>query len=78
MIARRAAKVAVVPMQIIIGAGDLVEFHNTVYDPNRVDHRRPPLDYTTAEKAASDLRALLRDYQGARPPDRSAARLARW
>ena len=62
-IARRAAKVAVVPMQIIIGAGDLVEFHNTVYDPNRVDHRRPPLDYTTAEKAASDLRALLRDYK---------------
>lgn len=62
-VARRAAKVAVVPLQIIIGAGDLDEFHNTVYDPNRVDHRRPPLDYTTAEKAASDLRALLRDYK---------------
>ncbi len=63
VIARRAAKVAVVPLQIIIGAEDLVEFHNTVYDPNRIDHRRPPLDYTTAEKAASDLRALLRDHK---------------
>jgi hypothetical protein len=62
-VARRAARVATVPMQIIIGAESLEEFHNTVYDPNRVDHRRPPLDYTTAEKAASDLRALLRDLK---------------
>jgi hypothetical protein len=63
MVARRAATVATVTMEIIIGSPVLEEFHNTVFDPNRVDHRRPPLDYKMAEKAASDLRALLRDYK---------------
>lgn len=62
-IARRAAKVAVVQLEIIIGGEPLAEFHNTVFDPNRVDHRRPPLDYQPRDKAASDFRALLRDYK---------------
>lgn len=63
VITRRALQVAVVPLQMIIGSEDLRDFHNTVYDPNRVDHRRPPLGYSTAEKAASDLRAVLRDFK---------------
>jgi hypothetical protein len=60
-VARDAAKIATVPMQIIVGTGDPQEFHNVVFDPNRADHRRPPLGYILAEKAASDLRAVLRD-----------------
>lgn len=60
-IARDAAKIATVPMQIIVGTADPQEFHNVVFDPNRADHRRPPLGYILAEKAASDLRAVLRD-----------------
>ncbi|MEZ7132646.1 hypothetical protein ACBR40_45550 [Nonomuraea sp. AD125B] len=58
---RRAARVATVPFQLVIGADDLSSFHNAVFDPNRVDHRRPPLDYGLADKAASDVRALLRE-----------------
>lgn len=60
-VARDAAKIATVPMQIIVGTADPQEFHNVVFDPNRADHRRPPLGYVLAEKAASDLRAVLRD-----------------
>jgi hypothetical protein len=56
-----AAKVATVPLQIIVGTAHPDEFHNVVFDPNRADHRRPPLSYSLAEKAASDLRAVLRD-----------------
>ncbi|MEU7719894.1 hypothetical protein [Streptomyces tibetensis] len=59
--ARRAAKVATVRMQIIVGTSAPEDFHNVVFDPNRADHRRPPLSYTLVEKAASDLRAVLRD-----------------
>ncbi|GAA1695538.1 hypothetical protein GCM10009733_108900 [Nonomuraea maheshkhaliensis] len=62
---RRAAKVATVPFQLVIGADDLSSFHNVVFDPNRVDHRRPPLDYGLADKAASDVRALLRELTAA-------------
>ncbi|MFI6060115.1 hypothetical protein [Streptomyces sp. NPDC051286] len=60
-IAMRAQNVATVPIQIIVGATNLEGFHNSVFDPNRVDHRRPPLDYKLSEKAASDLRAILRE-----------------
>jgi hypothetical protein len=60
-IAVRAAKVATVQLQVIVGAVDTSAFHTTVFDPNRADHRRPPLDYAISEKAASDLRAVLRD-----------------
>ncbi|MEV3985611.1 hypothetical protein [Nonomuraea sp. NPDC049758] len=59
--ARRAAKVATVKIQIIVGASAPEDFHNVVFDPNRADHRRPPLGYSLVEKAASDLRAVLRD-----------------
>ncbi|MFJ3909665.1 hypothetical protein [Streptomyces vinaceus] len=60
-VALDAAKIATVPIQIIVGTADPQEFHNVVFDPNRADHRRPPLGYILAEKAASDLRAVLRD-----------------
>lgn len=60
-IAHNAMKIATVKLQIIVGSPELAEFHNATFDPNRVDHRRPPLDYVTAEKASSDMRALLRD-----------------
>ncbi|MFF1268788.1 hypothetical protein ACFVZE_23440 [Streptomyces anulatus] len=60
-VAHDAAKVATVPLQIIVGTADPHEFHNVVFDPNRADHRRPPLGYILTEKAASDLRAVLRD-----------------
>jgi len=56
-----AARIATIPMEIIVGTADPQEFHNVVFDPNRADHRRPPLGYILAEKAASDLRAVLRD-----------------
>lgn len=59
--ALNAAQVATVPLQIIVGTVHPDEFHNVVFDPNRADHRRPPLGYSLAEKAASDLRAVLRD-----------------
>ena len=59
--AKQAAKVATVVMQIIVGTSTPEDFHNVVFDPNRADHRRPPLGYTLVEKAASDLRAVLRD-----------------
>ncbi|OXM61380.1 hypothetical protein CF165_38555 [Amycolatopsis vastitatis] len=58
--AQEAANVATVEVGVIIGAGSLEGFHARVFDPNRVDHRRPPLDYALSEKAASDLRAVLR------------------
>jgi hypothetical protein len=60
--ALRAAKIAVVPMQIVVGvAAESVPatFHTDVFKPNRTDHRRPPLDYALGEKAAADLRSLL-------------------
>ncbi|MEU0213835.1 hypothetical protein ABZ281_01490 [Streptomyces sp. NPDC006265] len=59
--AKQAAMVATVRMQIIVGTSAPEDFHNVVFDPNRADHRRPPLGYTLVEKAASDLRAVLRD-----------------
>ncbi|MCK2245281.1 MULTISPECIES: hypothetical protein [unclassified Crossiella] len=65
-----AAKVATVEMHIVAGARDLTgadvldeDFHGMVFDSNRVDHRRPPLEYSLLNKSASDLRALLRDYK---------------
>lgn len=60
-IAQAAAEVATVQMQIIVGTDNPAEFHNTVFDPNRADHRRPQLDYPLAEKATSDMRAVLRE-----------------
>ncbi|MEV0193117.1 hypothetical protein AB0I39_31875 [Kitasatospora purpeofusca] len=59
--ALNAQKVATVPIGIIVGTAHPDEFHNVVFDPNRADHRRPPLGYSLAEKAASDMRAVLRD-----------------
>ncbi|MFF5393324.1 hypothetical protein ACFY5H_34320 [Streptomyces sp. NPDC013012] len=58
--AQAAAEVATVSMQIIVGADNPAEFHNTVFDPNRADHRRPQLVYPLAEKSTSDMRAVLR------------------
>ncbi|MFE1242364.1 hypothetical protein [Streptomyces tendae] len=59
--AQAAAEVATVQMQIIVGTDNPTEFHNTVFDPNRADHRRPQLDYPLAEKSTSDMRAVLRE-----------------
>ncbi|SEE57565.1 hypothetical protein [Streptomyces sp. TLI_105] len=59
--AQAAAEVATVQMQIIVGTDNPAEFHNTVFDPNRADHRRPQLDYPLAEKSTSDMRAVLRE-----------------
>jgi hypothetical protein len=59
--AQAAAEVATVQMQIIVGTDNPEEFHNTVFDPNRADHRRPQLDYPLAEKSTSDMRAVLRE-----------------
>ncbi|MEV7427753.1 hypothetical protein [Streptomyces sp. NPDC091212] len=59
--AQAAAEVATVQMQIIVGTDSPAEFHNTVFDPNRADHRRPQLDYPLAEKSTSDMRAVLRE-----------------
>ncbi|MFF2819579.1 hypothetical protein ACFVT9_29170 [Kitasatospora cineracea] len=62
--ARDAAMVATVQLKIIVGAEASTaagELHNTVFDPNRTDHRRPPLDYPIAEKSSADMRAVLRD-----------------
>ncbi|MFJ9461643.1 hypothetical protein ACIRST_42055 [Kitasatospora sp. NPDC101447] len=60
-VALNAEKVATVQIGIIVGTAHPDEFHNVVFDPNRADHRRPPLGYSLAEKAASDMRAVLRD-----------------
>ncbi|MCD0445827.1 hypothetical protein LO763_19650 [Glycomyces sp. A-F 0318] len=56
----KAQQVATVNMQIIVGTESADDFHNQVFDPNRVDHRRPPLDYDVLEKSESDMRAVLR------------------
>ncbi|WP_078943728.1 hypothetical protein [Streptomyces aureus] len=45
----------------LVGTDNPAEFHNTVFDPNRADHRRPQLDYPLMEKATSDMRAVLRE-----------------
>ncbi|WP_380282474.1 hypothetical protein [Kitasatospora purpeofusca] len=65
-IARDAEKIATIQLQIIVGTANPDEFHNVVFDPNRADHRRPPLGYSLTEKAASDLRAVLRDAKANR------------
>lgn len=59
--AHAAARIATIRMQIIVGTSTPDDFHNVVFEPNRADHRRPPLGYTLVEKTASDLRAVLRD-----------------
>ncbi|MER5424403.1 hypothetical protein [Streptosporangium roseum] len=59
--AHAAARIATIRMQIIVGSSTPDDFHNVVFEPNRADHRRPPLGYTLVEKTASDLRAVLRD-----------------
>ncbi|MBD0675669.1 hypothetical protein [Streptomyces sp. CBMA156] len=59
--ARAAAMIATVQLKIIVGTDNLGELHNTVFDPNRTDHRHPPLDYPIAEKSSADMRAVLRD-----------------
>ncbi|KOV87591.1 hypothetical protein ADL03_06775 [Nocardia sp. NRRL S-836] len=64
--ARNATLVAVVPMQIVVGLvgkGKLEDFHSSVFDSNRGDHRRPPLEYRLIDRAAADFRALLRAYK---------------
>ncbi|MFE4514731.1 hypothetical protein ACFRMQ_11145 [Kitasatospora sp. NPDC056783] len=60
-IAQNAARVATVHLEIIVGTDRPEEFHNRVFDPNRADHRRPPLDYSISEKSGADMRAVLRD-----------------
>ncbi|MGW5721596.1 hypothetical protein ACWEVP_35855 [Amycolatopsis sp. NPDC003865] len=65
-LARRASKLATVQMRIIIGAaktGSVEDFHSAVFDANRTDHRRPPLEYRVGDRSAADFRALLRDYK---------------
>ncbi|MCC3762664.1 hypothetical protein K3N28_06225 [Glycomyces sp. TRM65418] len=59
----KAAAVATVKMQIIVGTESGDDFHNQVFDPNRVDHRRPPLDYDVLDKSESDMRAVLRELK---------------
>ncbi|MGA5089240.1 MULTISPECIES: hypothetical protein [Streptomyces] len=74
-IAQAAAEVATVQMQIIVGTDNPAEFHNTVFDPNRADHRRPQLDYPLGEKSTSDMRAVLRE---AKASGRITERIRAW
>lgn len=62
-----SAKVATVLMDLIVGSDDVKSFHTSVFAPNRIDHRRPPLDYGAADKAIADLKALLLEYAAADP-----------
>ncbi|MEV7551984.1 hypothetical protein AB0N89_20395 [Amycolatopsis sp. NPDC089917] len=65
-LACRARAIATVKVRIIIGPSRpdaLSDFASSVFDANRIDHRRPPLEYRVVDRSSADFRALLRDLK---------------